>query len=276
MRPIAVPVLILLATVPAALLAPTARGADVIVYSRLTDDGRKLAAPTADHPVYYLLVAGGFSEAGQTVRGERSPPPAVVEKLVRAALGAQGFIAASKQSPRIDIFVVFNWGCLNPVVVSTFVEGRADPNNPSVQPPLIEHREILNDQQMLGLLGVAALDDRHFATDNEVRQIAQAAGENRYFVVLSAYDFAAITHQERKLVWRAMMSLASAGTDLAESLPALVKAGAPFFGRESGLPQHIAESLVPPGKVEIGPAKVEEYLPALAAESRDAGPATKH
>ncbi len=276
MRPIAVPVLILLATVPAAPLAPTARGADVIVYSRLTDDGRKLAAPTADHPVYYLLVAGGFSEAGQTVRGERSPPPAVVEKLVRAALGAQGFIAASKQSPRIDIFVVFNWGCLNPVVVSTFVEGRADPNNPSVQPPLIEHREILNDQQMLGLLGVAALDDRHFATDNEVRQIAQAAGENRYFVVLSAYDFAAITHQERKLVWRAMMSLASAGTDLAESLPALVKAGAPFFGRESGLPQHIAESLVPPGKVEIGPAKVEEYLPTLAAESRDAGPATKH
>lgn len=269
MRPIVIPVLILLAAIP------VARGADVIVYSRVTDDGRKLAAPTADHPVYYLLVSGGFNEAGQTVRGECSPPLAVVEKLVRDALGAQGYTAASKQSPRIDLFIVFNWGYLNPVVVSTFEEGRVDPDNPSAQPPLIEHREILNDQQMLGLLGVAALDNRHFSTDDEVRQIAQAAGEDRYFVVLSAYDFSAITHNERKLVWRAMMSLASAGTDLTESLPALVKAGAPFFGRESGLPRHVAAPLVPPGKVAIGPAKVEEYLPTLSAQPPDSGPPRK-
>jgi hypothetical protein len=38
-----------------------------------------------------------------------------------------------------------------------------------------------------------------------------------------------------------------------------------FFGRETGLPQHVAEPLVPPGKVEIGPAKVEGYLPAISA-----------
>jgi hypothetical protein len=73
-----------------------------------------------------------------------------------------------------------------------------------------------------------------------------------------------------------MMSLSSAGTDLAEALPALVKAGAPFIGRESGLPQHVAESLVPPGKVEIGPAKVEEYLPTLSAQPADSGQVRKH
>jgi NAD(P)-dependent dehydrogenase (short-subunit alcohol dehydrogenase family) len=195
MRPIAVPVLILLAA------ALAARGADVIVYSRVADAGRKLAAPTADHPVYYLLVSGGFNEAGQTVRGERSPPPAVVEKLVRGALGAQGYVAASRQSPHIDIFIVFNWGYLNPIVVSTFAEGRANPRNPGEQPPLIEHREILNDQQMLGLLGVAALDNRHFATEDQVRQIAQAAGDNRYFVVLSARPTTSRRSRTRSESW---------------------------------------------------------------------------
>ena len=50
-----------------------------------------------------------------------------------------------------------------------------------------------------------------------------------------------------------------------ESIGALVKAGAPYFGRESELPQHVAEPLVPAGKVEIGPAKVEEILPTADA-----------
>jgi hypothetical protein len=68
-----------------------------------------------------------------------------------------------------------------------------------------------------------------------------------------------------KLLWRATMSLPTYGTDLAESLPALMKAGAPFFGRETGLPQHVTQPLVPPGKVEIGPAKFEEYLPVIPA-----------
>lgn len=267
---------ILLAAVLAASAAPPARATDVIVYSRVTDAGRKLAAPTADHPVYYLLVSGGFGEAGQTVRGENSPPPAVVEHLVREALGTQGYVPATKQSPRIDIFIVFNWGYLNPIIVSTFEEGRVNPRNPSEPPPLIEHQEILNEQQMLGLLGAAALDDKQFATDSQVQQIAQAAGEDRYFVVLSAYDFPAITHKVRKLVWRAMMSLPAAGTDLTESLPALVKAGAPYFGRESGLPQHVVEPLVPPGKVEIGPAKVEEYLPTIVARPAKPGATTSH
>jgi hypothetical protein len=140
----------------------------------------------------------------------------------------------------------------------------------------VERREILNDQQMLGLVGAAALE-RHFTTDAQVKEIAPAAGEDRDFVVLSAYDWAAITRKERRLIWRAMMSLPSAGTSLEESVPALVKAGAPFFGRETGLPQHVVEPLVPPGKVEIGPTKVEEYLPAPLASGRDSagGPAKK-
>jgi hypothetical protein len=261
---------ILLAAVLATPLALPARGSDVIVYSRVTADGKKLVAPSAEHPVYYLLVSGGFGEAGQTVRGESSPPPAVVEKMVRESLGTQGYVAATKQSPCIDIFIVFNWGYLNPIIVSTFEEGRVDPRNPSAQPPLIEHQEVLNEEQMLGLLGAAALDDKQFATNSQVQQIAQAAGEERYFVVLSAYDFPAITHKVRKLVWRAMMSLPASGTDLTESLPALVKAGAPYFGRESGLPRHVVEPLVPPGRVEIGPAKVEEYLPTIVARPADA------
>jgi len=274
-RPFPVAILILFAALLAAPGARAARDADVIVYSRVTADGRKHPAPAADHPAFYVLVEGGYREAGQLVHGEHSPPAAVVEKLVRRALAGEGYQGATTRSPRIDMFIVYHWGYINPVVVSTFEEGRVNPRNPGEQPPLIEHKQILNDQQMLGLLGVAALDDKHFATDAQVRAIAQAAGDDRYFVVLSAYDWNAITHKQRVLLWRAMMSLPTAGTDLAESLPALVQAGAPYFGRETGLPQHVAETLVPPGKVEIGPTRVEGYLPAGAAAPAAPGPPKK-
>lgn len=264
MRPISVAILVLLAALLAAPGLRAARDADVIVYSRVTADGRKLPAPAAGHPAYYVLVEGGYREAGQLVRGEKSPPGPVVEKLVRRALAGAGYQGATTRSPRIDMFIVYHWGYINPVIVSTFEEGRVNPRNPGEQPPLIEHKQILNDQQMLGLLGVAALDDRHFASNSDVQRIAQAAQDDRYFVVLSAYDWAAINRKQRVLLWRAMMSLPTNGTDLTESLPALVQAGVPYFGRETGLPRHVIEPLVPPGRVEIGPAKVEGYLPAVA------------
>jgi len=266
---------VLLAALVAAPIASMARDADVIVYSRVTADGQKRPPPTTDHPAYYVLVEGGYREAGQLVRGEHSPPGPVVEKLVRRALTGEGYQGATAQSPRIDMFIVYHWGYINPVIVSTFEEGRVNPRNPGEQPPLIEHKQILNDQQMLGLLGVAALDDKHFASNSDVQRIAQAAEDDRYFVVLSAYDWDAITHKRQVLLWRAMMSLPTYGTDLAESLPALVQAGAPYFGRETGLPQHVAEPLVPPGKVEIGPTKVEEYLPAGAVPPAVPGPPKK-
>jgi hypothetical protein len=263
---------VLVAALVAAPVARAARKADVIVYSRVTAAGRKRPAPTVDHPAYCVLVQGGYREVGMTVRGEHSPPAPVVERLVGRALVAEGYRAATTRSPRIDMFIVYHWGCINPVVVSTFEEGRVDPRNPNAQPPLIEHRQILNDQQMLGLLGVAALDDKHFATDAQVQAIAQAAEDDRYFVVLSAYDWTAITHQQRVLLWRAMMSLPTLGTDLDESLPALVTAGAPYFGRETGLPQHVTEPLVPPGKVEIGPTRMEGFLPAAGAAPPSGAP----
>jgi len=255
----------LLVAILTAPLAQAEHKTEVVIYSRITKEGKKLPVPTPEQPAYYLLVSGGYGEAGNLTGGEHPPPPELVEGLVRRALAERSYQGVTSKSPRIDMFIVYNWGYINPVVVSTFVEGQPNPRNPGEQPPLIEHKQVLNELQMLGLLGVASLD-KHFATDDQVRAIASAAGDDRYFVVLSAYDWTAITHKERKLLWRAMMSLDSTGTNLAESLPALVTAGAPFLGRETGLPQQVVEPLVPPGKVEIGPTKFEEYLPTVRAE----------
>ena len=73
-----------------------------------------------------------------------------------------------------------------------------------------------------------------------------------YYVVASAYDYAALAKQERRLLWRTRMTVAASGVSEEQTLPTLIATAAPFFGREMTEPSIFAKRAVRDGHVELG------------------------
>ena len=76
--------------------------------------------------------------------------------------------------------------------------------------------------------------------------------EDRYFVVLMAYDFQAMTKKKSKLLWEAHISIREHSNEFDKRLEAMVTEASPFFGRDSRGLQH---QELPEGKVELGQVK---------------------
>ncbi|HTB79910.1 MAG TPA: hypothetical protein VK717_03385 [Opitutaceae bacterium] len=233
-------VLVLLGT--RAGLARAERTRDVIVYSYVTPAGKKMLQPTHDHPAIYLLIKGGYREEGEKVAGEKSPPPEKVESMVRNALAAANYQGVTADSRELDYIIAYHWGYMNPEKIDGVT---------------------FNQPMMLALVAGGSLDKMNPGFP-PWEDITQAADNDRYFIVISAYSPGAyVNHHEKKLLWRAQMSLDSDGTTQDESMPALVSASVAYLGHETTLPQEINESLERPSQVIISAPVVKEYLPAI-------------
>jgi hypothetical protein len=83
--------------------------------------------------------------------------------------------------------------------------------------------------------------------------------QNRYFVILMAYDFQALWKQKKhRLLWVTRMSVRERGGDFAKILPSMVTYSSQFFGQEtSGL---VRKSL-PEGRVDVGEPKSLGVVP---------------
>src|SRR5436853_523519 len=95
----------LLIICPVRLIAFFFNNGELILYSELTDDGKKFTLPIPGHPVFYLPVSGGFQERGGIVAGEKSPSKAEVEKLVVKTLASQGYFQTDKDHPSPALFI---------------------------------------------------------------------------------------------------------------------------------------------------------------------------
>lgn len=84
-----------------------------------------------------------------------------------------------------------------------------------------------------------------------------------YFVVASAYDYVAMKHGQRVLLWRTKMTVNSSGIAMSESLPSLVVAAGPYFGKEMTTAVTLTRKIDREGRVEVGEARVvEDPVPA--------------
>jgi hypothetical protein len=115
-----------------------------------------------------------------------------------------------------------------------------------------------NQNQMLGLVAGSTLD--HIGSDFDASDIEQKTEVERYFVMITAYDFGAYVRGRKKvMLWQAKMSAAFHGLgSFGEVMPALVAAGAPFFGRETVHPELVTQPVPPEGHVEVGTPTVKE------------------
>ncbi len=82
--------------------------------------------------------------------------------------------------------------------------------------------------------------------------------ENRYFVVLMAYDFQLLWKQkQRKLLWETRFSITERNNQFDNALPAMAQYASQFFGRDS---HGLLRAEIPDGHVDVREPTVIEFF----------------
>ena len=240
--------------------APDGKKFYMAVVAERTDQAAKPALPTPDHPAYYVAYDAGYIEAGDPIGGEEPAPAATVAQALRATLASQNYLPASAPS----LLIVYHWGVIRPdshQIRDTF----------NIQPNLKARIALVSPSRQAGEIENYILERRmgrispafrvpNFLPSPE-RDLLDLAQDDRYFVIVSAYDFAALTRRETKLLWRLKVSTRSPGESMTEALPAMLSGGAPYFGRHLTDMLTLKPPLFPAGLAATGAAGAQEFLP---------------
>jgi hypothetical protein len=239
--------------------------AEVVANADLTEEGRQAQRPTADHPIYYVPVIHGWHEAGKIVAGEEPPKRADVLRHLAQALAKEGYVLqalrsdANTTTPSLIIHIA--WGYMNPDVVESGGLDLGTSEGGSMAPaglrndPTQSTAADFNANDMLTLVIGSNLERQTSLSQDDWDKVGVAVGEGRYFIIVSAYDFAASVRGEQKLLWCTRMSTARQGVWMSDVVPALVTTGASLFGRQTDVPTWKAYP-VRAGRVDLGELKV--------------------
>jgi hypothetical protein len=225
-------------------------------------EGKDLSHPTPEKPVFYYPIVVGYTQMGARVAGTPETPPTkkeIVHDLALALL-AQGYRATQEVevpakavrpgekmpattkalSPPPSLLLVLSWGSLRAQKLESGDVTDASP------PP------VANQNQMIGLIAGKNFDSI-VDFGQRAEDVWEGVQDDRYFVMVSAYDFDAyFQHHKKVVLWVAKMSVPTSGTTMADVMPALIKTGAPLFGHETIGPKVMDVPNAPEGKVEVG------------------------
>ena len=247
----------------------------LVVVAEQPHPGTPPVAPTAQHPDAYALYDGGYIEEGDPIANERPPAAADVAAALARSLAPQHYVPATdRMAP--SVLLIYHWGALNRSSTEIHSGLELGPNQRAriaLVAPAAYARRIAQD-----LLDERTLRETHspvlipFFLDFHERDILELSRDDRYLVIVSAYDYAALAHHQARLLWRAKMSTRSAGVSMAAALPALLRRGAPYFGQNLPEPQYVSTPEAPEGRVEVGAPQVVAYLPPPAVVRELADP----
>lgn len=235
----------------------------IAVVAERTDQAAKPNLPTPDHPASYVAYDAGYIEEGDPIANEKPPSAATVAQALRGNLGTQNYLPAAAPSAP-SLVLIYHWGLLRPDSYQVRSSFRIEPN-------LRARLALVATTKQAGDIENFLMDRRlgrinpafrvpGFLNFRE-RDLLDLARDDRYFVIVSAYDFAALTRREATLVWRVKVSTRGPGVAMADALPALLSAGGPYFGRNLADTQTLKAPLFPEGRIESGAPKAEAFLP---------------
>ena len=261
------------------------------VITEMTVDGGKARVPTAEKPMFYLSHSVGNHDEGEASGQKKIIPIETLQPLLQKALADNHYLPADAAHPAA-LVMIFSWGSANrfdnrtdsmvdvspppgpgqpDTGTSTYFEEPEDVmsydyatrQNFLARAQLVggvkfahEVAEAFKQADMLHDSGTtfAGLEPLDLMMDRDplARQLLQETMDDCYYVVASAYDAYAMAHGQRRLLWQTKMTTNSAGLAMTETLPALVKSGAPYFGRLMTEATILRGHLEQIGHVEVG------------------------
>jgi hypothetical protein len=267
---------------------------DLTVITEVTDEGKKLPPVSPDHPAYYIAQTAGYVQVGDTSGGEKTLAPDEIERLLKKSLAANGYLPAKPPAQPPTLVVIYTWGTdnlLNPddeslstdqmarnildraamvggakfarelATLFEQADAMALANQPARTDPsgnVIGVDPVLGPEQMAFFNPVNLFKLRNPKNEFLVDQ----ASDDCYYVVASAYDYAAFARQQRTLLWRTRMTVNSRGVSQVQSLPTLITTAAPYFGRDM-LESEVIVKRAREGEITIGTPTVIE-MPTAA------------
>ena len=232
---------------------------DMAVVAEFGDPSLAPAQPTADRPAYCVAFDGGYIEAGDPIAGEKPPTASAMAQMLAAALASQHYLPATAGTAP-SLVLVYHWGRLSRDSYQLRTTTRLEPN-------LLARIALVTSREYGRRIEDDLLDRRrpvgmHFPIlDITVRDLLQLVADNRYFVVVSAYDYASVTQGAAKLAWRLKASTRSAGVGMDEALSTLLRGGAPYLGQNLPQTQFLRTPLTPEGPGATGGPTPEAFAP---------------
>jgi len=250
----------------------------VLINTEFTVAGRKAPQASSNHPVYYQVLDGGEAEVGVIVAHDKPPAGEDLARVLHKTLASGGYLLASAKHPP-TILVVYRWGSFNHLATLDSAEGpdgtpTGGGSDGATAAPT-DDAEALNLVERAGLVG-----GTKFAVEvtqalrsglpylnllaqksNRYAFLMQQVYSDRYFVIATAYDFAAYTLKQKVPLWRTKISTDSRGVMMSESLPGLIAVAGPYFGHETDGPVRLSRPVISEGHVEIGESIVKGVLP---------------
>ncbi len=194
-------------------------------------------APGANTGRTAAVYDAGYIEAGDPVAGDPAPTPGEIGQALRSALQADGFIAAERGGLP-DVLIVYHWGVLH-------TGGRGGHPGVSSIDSLFRARLYLTAPTRVAEDIEGSLSRHQTVNWTQDRQDAfQLARGDRYFVIVSAYDYPALDKNQAVLLWRTRISSRASGPSMRETLPALIAAGQGYFGRNADSSVDVSAPLV--------------------------------
>lgn len=238
-------------------------------FTEMTDAGRKLEEPSLEAPAYFLIHAGKPQSFGENTN--RTPPPneADLRATVRRTLEAAHYREASPPEHPPTLVLIYHWG------IHAGVNDSAAEIDPSlVTRNLYQRAHLVGGEKFAETWRRAREDDDlrrdamalvHGVSSDEyklqlksetMRKLLAQAREDVYFVVVTAYDAAALARQEHVVLWRTKMTVSTQGMAMRESIAPLISASVPYLGRETLEARPVTRRIYRDGRVELGPLEV--------------------
>ena len=267
---------------------------DLTVITEVTEEGKKLPPVSPDHPAYYIAQAAGYVQVGDSYGGEKTLPPDEFDRILKKSLATNGYLPAKPPAQPPTLAVIYYWGShnlLNPtddsfsadLVARNILDRAALVGGAKFArelATLFEQADALalanqpahTDDSGNAIGGGPVLGPAQLAFFNPVylfklrnsknEFLVDQASDDCYYVIASAYDYAAFAHQQKKLLWRTRMTVNSRGVSQVQTLPTLIASAAPYFGRDMA-ESEIMSKRAREGEITIGTPTVVE-MPTAA------------
>jgi len=181
----------------------------------------------------YTALEGGYIEAGSAIAGENPPPPEQVRAALRSAMAAAGFQEGGGASA---LAVTCFWGVLRvdreqihtPYDVNSNLQARIE-----LVSTQMTGSEVTNHIVQAKKGGGADLNaSSPPILVGPTETALQNARRARYFVILTAFDYASIAHgRTPKMVWQVKASALETSGGMAEVIPALLGTASAYLGK---------------------------------------------
>jgi hypothetical protein len=262
---------------------------DITVMTDVTDAGKKLPKVTKDHPVFYLAHSEGFKELGEGVPTGETLGEEDMGRFLRTSLADAGYREAGPATPAPSQVILYSWGLYSKQIDYGQGITALDTKEMFERASIIGGdefaRKLLKMLQWKSVAGASTTGKRNKTSNiadpmytyqleggRNHELMLEMADNDIYYVIASAYDYAAFRQHQPVLLWRTRMAILAEGVTQPQVLPTMVLGASPYFGKQTrGDPTILTRHAV--GQVEVGPVQVVSFGTPTEAPAAPIAPA---